>query len=162
MRSKRPGRTLCVVKNLSHAAVSRGDATPLKHALASMSTSVILDQHGCIRSCGQGVAALARLAAQALDGQSIKALLPTLPFQPGTPGYNVAFAVFHANNKRHTVCRMNTGDGVPLVVEVALTVLETAPAYLFSVEIRKHASLAVVATYDNPPGQQQALFQRRA
>jgi hypothetical protein len=142
--------------------MSGSHAAPVKRALARMSTSVILDQYGCIVACGQHIAALAGVEGQTLSGQPIKSLLPTLPFQAGTPGYNVAFAVFHANTRRRTVCKMKNGAGVPVTVDVSLTVLETAPAYLFSLEIRKHASLAVLPPDAIAPGQQQAIFQRCA
>lgn len=162
MINKKPRHTLGVVRNLTGAMMSGSHAAPVKRALARMSTSIILDQYGCIRACGQHVAALAGVAGQTLSGHPIKSLLPTLPFQPGTPGYNVAFAVFHANSLRRTVCKMNKGDGIALAVEVTLTVLETAPAYLFSLEIRKHAGLTVIAPTASATGQQQAIFQRCA
>jgi len=157
--SKKPRHTLGVVKNLTEVPVSTTHAAPVKQALARMSTSVILDQYGCIRACGQHIAALAGLAGQMLHGQPIKSLLPTLPFQAGTPGYNVAFAVFHANTQRRTPCKMKKGNGVSLTVDVSLSVLETHPAYLFSLDIRKHASLAVIVPDASTSGQQQPIFQ---
>lgn len=162
MINKKPRHTLGVVKNLTEGLTSSSHVAPVKQALARMSTSVVLDQYGCIRACGQQIAALAGVAGQVLHGQPIKSLLPTLPFQPGTPGYNVAFAVFHASTRRRTVCEMKKGDGVPLAVDFSLSVIETHPAYLFSLDIRKHASLAVIAPDARTSGQQQPLFQRCA
>jgi hypothetical protein len=160
--NKKPRHTLGVVKNLTEGLISASHVAPVRQALARMSTSVILDQYGCIRACGQHIAALAEAAGQVLHGQPIRSLLPTLPFQAGTPGYNVAFAVFHANTQRRTVCEMKIGDGVPLTVDISLSILETQPAYLFSLDIRKHASLAVIVPDASTSGQQQPLFQRCA
>lgn len=159
---KTPRHTLSIVKNpMPHPTPVRQDAS-VKVALARLSGSVILDQHGCIRSCGRDIAALAGVERQSLNGQPIKCLLPALPVQLGTPGYNIAFAVFHASTRRHTICQMRKAAGIPVTVDVSLTVLETVPEYLFRLEIREHASLAVVAPDATASGQQQAVFQRCA
>jgi hypothetical protein len=131
---------------------------PVRPSLARMSASIIIDQHGVIRSCGPDIAALGGLKRQTLNGQPVKSLLPTLPFKPGTPGYNVAFAVFHANTRRRTICIMKTGTGAPVPVDVSLTVLEATPVYLFNLEIRKHETIEVVETDASAPIQQQAIF----
>lgn len=162
MINKRSRHILSIVKNLTEPPLSGSDSVPVKRALARMSNSVILDQHGCIRACGQQIAALAGIVGQRLNGQPIKSLLPTLPFQASTPGYNVAFAVFQANAGRRTVCKMTKGAGAAVMVDVALTILETAPAYLFRLDIRKHADLAFPTPDTGAPAQQQAIFQRCA
>jgi len=160
--NKRPKHTLSIVKNLTDAPVSGPLGVPVKRVPARMSTSVILDQYGCIRACGQHIAALAGVAGQTLSGQPIKSLLPTLPLQPGTPGYNVAFSVFHAKTLRRTVCTMKKGAGAPVMVDVCLTVLETAPAYLFRLDIQEHANLPVATPDTSAPVKQQTIFQRCA
>lgn len=162
MLNKQPKRTLGVARNLMQIPMPVSQRAPVRRSLARMSTSIIVDQHGVIRSCGQDIAALGGLKRQALNGQPVKSLLPTLPFQPGTPGYNVAFAVFHANTRRRTICMMKTGTGAPVSVDVSLTVLEATPVYLFNLEIRKHESVEVVATDASASTQQQAIFRRCA
>lgn len=162
MINRRPRHILSIVKNLTEAPASGIDGVPVRRAAARMSTSVILDQYGCIRACGQQIAALAGIAGQTLSGQPIKSLLPTLPFQRGTPGYNVAFAVFHANIRRHTVCKMAKGADAPVMVDVSLTILETAPVYLFKLDIRKRAGMSVPAPDAGARAQQQAIFRRCA
>lgn len=162
MTKKQPRHTLSIVKNsMCNPMPVRQDAS-VKTALDRLSGSVILDQRGSICSCGRGIAALAGVARQALNGQPIKSLLPGLPVQLGTPGYNIAFAVFHANTRRHTVCQMKKAAGTPVTVDVSLTILETVPEYLFRLEIREHASRAVDAPGATESGQQQAVFQRCA
>lgn len=159
---KQPRHVLSIVKNSADVPVSGSHAAPVRRALTRMSTSVILDQNGCMRACGQHIAALAGLTRQTLNGKPIKFLLPTMPFQPTTPGYNVAFAVFHAGAGRRTVCKMKNGAGLPVMVDVSVTILETAPAYLFSLDIREHTRLAVLAPEAGATAQQQSMFQRCA
>lgn len=161
MINKRPRHILSIVKNLTETPVSGTYGVPVKRAPARMPTSVILDQYGCIRACGQHIAKLAGVAGRTLSGQPIKSLLPKLPFLPDTPGYNVAFAVFNAKTQRRTVCKMKKGAGAPVMVDVSLTVLETAPAYLFRLDIRKHADQPVTTPDTSAPGQQ-TIFQRCA
>lgn len=155
MTKDKPRPTLSIVKKLTAVSHSGCHAAPVKRALARMSTSVILDQDGCIRACGQHIAALAGVTGQSLSGQPIKSLLPALPFRSDTPGYNIAFAVFHAGSGRCTPCKLKNEVGLPVMVDVSVTVLEAAPAYLFGLEIREHTRLAMLAP-------QQAMFQRCA
>lgn len=162
MIQKKPKHTLGVVKNSIEHPLPADQAALVKRVLAHVPTSVIVDQYGCIASCGQDIAALAGVARQTLHGQPIKSLLPALPFQLRTPGYNIAFAVFNANARRRTVCEMKKEADVPVRVDVSLTVFETAPEFLFSLDIREHASLAVLAPDVIAAGHQQALFQRCA
>ena len=54
--------------------------------------------------------------------------------------------------------KMKTGTGAPVTVDVSLTVLEATPAYLFSLEIRKHESVEAVETDASAPNRQQAIF----
>jgi hypothetical protein len=138
------------------------DGVSFKRATARLSTAVILDRHGCIRACGQQIATLAGMPVQTLSGQPIKSLLPALPFQPDTPGYNVAFAVFLANTRQRKVCEMRKAADAPVMVDVFLTILETEPDYLFRLEIRKHADPSVPSPDAGAPVQQQQIFHRCA
>ena len=162
MINKKSRRTLGIVKNFTEVPMPGNHAAPVKRALARISASVIVDQYGSIRACGQDIATLAGIAGPTLSGQPIKSLLPALPFQARTPGYNVAFAVFHANTGRRTLCKMQSGVGIPIAVDVTLTILETTPAYLFSLEIRKHATLTKLVPDASASGKQQPMFQRCA
>lgn len=162
MINKRPRHILGIVKNLTEPRVPSMDGVSVKRATARLSTTVILDRHGCIRACGQQIAALAGMPVQTLSGQPIKSILPALPFQPDTPGYNVAFAVFLANTRQRKVCAMRKGAHAPVMVDVFLTMLETEPDYLFRLDIRKHADLSVSSPDAVAPAQQQHIFQRCA
>lgn len=162
MDKRKPGQPLWVVKTPIENSTPGGHSAPAKRVLANMPMAIIVDQYGCIAFCGQDIAALAGVTQKTLHGLPIKSLLPALPFQLGTPGYNIAFAVFHANTRRRTVCEMKKGADVPITVDVSLTILETTPEYLFSLDIRRHAGLAALTPDVIAPDHQQALLQRCA
>lgn len=161
MINQRPRHILGIVKNLAEPRIPGMAGMSVKRATACLSTAVILDRYGCIRACGQQVAALAGIPVQTLSGQPIKSLLPALPFQPGTPGYNVAFAVFLANTRQRAVCKITQGTGAPAMVDVSLSLLETAPDYLFRLDIRTRTDLSVLPADAGVPVQWQ-LFQHCA
>jgi hypothetical protein len=83
---KQPRHILSIVKNSIYHPMPVRQHASVKMVLDRLSGSVILDQHGCIRSCGRDIAALVGVERQALNGQPIKSLLPALPVQLGTPG----------------------------------------------------------------------------
>jgi PAS domain-containing protein len=55
-----------------------------------------IDAGGRIVACSPQAAALLEQQPSILPGHSVRELIPELPFAPNTPGYNLAYAVFHA------------------------------------------------------------------
>jgi hypothetical protein len=96
---------------------------------------VMLDSQGHICSCSDSLAALAGVAPLKLLGQPVKTLLPGLPVSDNTPGYNVAFAAFHAASGRVYRSRLIKSDGSAIAVSVLLNVLKVNRDYRFKLEV---------------------------
>lgn len=71
--------------------------------------TLILDTKGCIQYCSEP--ALFASAEQALHGQPVTAVIPSLPFRSKTPGYNVAYTRFAFDNDRWHRHSVKLGDG---------------------------------------------------
>ncbi len=57
---------------------------------------LIVDAGGAVRFCGDNAARLFVGGSDGIIGQPIRSLIPDLPLQRATPGYNVAYARFMA------------------------------------------------------------------
>jgi len=82
--------------------------------------TVTIDAHGCITDCSMAGAHLLG-SAENLMGKPLSKFLDHLPFGHNTPGYNLAYAVFHGADgrwQRHTTAARN---GQVIGVDVALS-----------------------------------------
>jgi hypothetical protein len=154
--------TLRVIKKPGDISASVRQLTAVRPALARLSRLLILDRYGCIRACGRDIAALVDVAPGKLIGQPVKSLLPALPIHADTPGYNVAFAIFQASAGHSPVFQFKKSSGITVAVSVSLTVLETVPEYLLSLEIREHDRLPTLMQHTPASTQTQPIFHRCA
>ena len=82
--------------------------------------ALIIDAAGHIAAGDEAAAALLGRRSEDLPGQHVSALIRGLPFDPQTPGYNLAYAGFHGGDgvwMRHT---MVVPEGREIAVEVSL------------------------------------------
>lgn len=115
----------------SHHAV----AATASDAMAAAGT-LVLDQNGSIRFCSAAVARLAGTTAADLLGRPIRDLLPQLPFNHGTPGCNVAFAMFSSTaDVAHSLLLSGT-DGIQMTVDASLSSFTVNEEQLFCLELR--------------------------
>ena len=77
-----------------HLIAEQGEAAAKEIPSAVM----ILDSSGTVRYCHAEAARLFRAGATALVGRHVRELIPDLPFDPRTRGYNVAYATFWSPN----------------------------------------------------------------
>lgn len=87
---------------------------------ASRWASLLLDAGGCVQQSSRRVAAIFGRRAEQLSGWTIQALIPALPLQPATPGYNLAFVTFwHCDPGRPPLWGVDSkGDRLALDVDM--------------------------------------------
>lgn len=94
-------------------------ATPMLGRIAG-DAGLTLDVNGCITNCTPAAARLLGCDADSLAGQAIKTLIAKLPLASNTPGYNLAYAVFHSRDSGWMHCTVQSHNGQKIPVEVAL------------------------------------------
>ncbi len=86
--------------------------------------TMVLDRSGTVRYCHADAARLFRSNAHTLGGHHVREVIPNLPFNPRTPGYNVAYATFWASEgPQRRFCGVD-GQGGLFGLQVALDKLE--------------------------------------
>lgn len=115
------------------------------HDLAATATdamaavgSLVLDKNGIIGFCSAAVARLAGTTAAGLIGRPIRFLLPQLPFNHGTAGNNLAFAMFSAAADVSHALLLARADGSQLTVDASLSSFKVNDEHLFCLELRYH------------------------
>lgn len=85
-------------------------------AVANDWQTLTLDAAGHITGGDQDMLHLLGPQSEALTGKAIKSVFADLPFSDNTPGYNLAYAVFHGASgvKVRRTARSATGRCVPL------------------------------------------------
>lgn len=119
------------------------DATATTDAMAAVG-SLVLDKTGIIRFCSAAVARLAGTSATCLIGRPIKFLLPQLPFNHDTPGYNAAFARFSSVADVSRALLLNRKDGIQITVDASLSSFKINQEYQFCLELRYHLQAAIL------------------
>jgi len=83
--------------------------------------TLTLDVEGGITSCDEGIEYVLGSQADALAGKAVTAVMPELPFSAQTPGYNLAYAIFHGANGAKVRRTARSGNGNSLAVETVLS-----------------------------------------
>ena len=91
--------------------------------LQGQSALLTVNSSGCITACNPQARALLGWTADSPgpEGERVTNVLPELPFSPATPGYNLAYAVFHAANGLWTRRLVLLADGRKIFVDIALS-----------------------------------------
>lgn len=105
---------------------------------------LVLDQNGTIRFCSTAAARLAGTTAAGLVGRPIRHLLPQLPFNHGTPGYNVAFAMFSSTADVVHSLLLSRADGSQMTVDTSLSSFKVNAEHLFCLELRYHLQTTIL------------------
>jgi len=128
--------TINFAKAANNSIAGDVSETPLP-AGCGWSGLLTLDSQAHICFCSESLAALAGITPLDLVGKPVKTLLPALPLNNATPGYNLAFAAFHGASRRAHVSRLIKSDGTSIAVSVLMNVLRVNREYLFSLEVRE-------------------------
>lgn len=82
--------------------------------------ALTLDAHGRITHSNPAASALLGRTTEELTGQAVATVIQGLPFVAATPGYNMAYAVFHAADGAWAQRTALSADGRQLPVETAV------------------------------------------
>ena len=114
-----PGRTGSAGLEPVRGLVSTDDAaaapSPELHGI------VVVDTHGVVNFCSAAAARAFGTSAEGLAGKPIASLVPQLPLRSGTPGYNLAYALFWFPDQLWRAVEGRACDGrtVPLEISVS-------------------------------------------
>jgi hypothetical protein len=109
---------------------------------------LVVDGVGRIERCSPSVTALLGWPAGALVGLSVSAIFPELPFAANTPGYNLAYAVFHATEGRWTRRTALSAQGLKVPVDIALSKVTVAGRPCIALRLRPRLFLSPSAQVD--------------
>lgn len=107
-------------RDASESRYRHGSAAARAFEIATM----ILDKSGIVRYYNAAAACLFRASTWELARRHITALIPGLPFNAETPGYNVAYAAFWAAGGRWRVFGGEDTKGSPMRLHVLMDKLE--------------------------------------
>ena len=96
-------------------------ATPAVQSPMAHNAVLTIDAEGRITDCNPEAKELLGWQSETLEGHAVTEVVPELPFSKNTPGYNLAFAVFHAANGVWMRRMARLADGRELFVDMALS-----------------------------------------
>lgn len=124
---------------LNDANEAAGEAGAPEHQVAPAGNVLVVDQRGLVTACGAAIPYMLDLAPGQLVGRAVRELLPGLPLNAATTGYNVAYLTFWA------ACgdaRRLGGNGGDLLFDVLVRPLGNGRSRSFALELRPVAASA--------------------
>ncbi len=135
-----PSRQLTQQKTKRHSP-ERQKSSINPAARAVELATMILDKSGIVRYCNAAAARLFRASTRELTQRHITALIPGLPFNSETPGYNIAYAAFWAAGRPWRVFGGADSRGCSLWLHVLLDKLELEGGYQILLNLRQAAGM---------------------
>lgn len=83
-------------------------------SIDTISAELIIDSKGSIIKCSDALLALLAsggITREQMTGKTVRSLIPGLPFQAATEGYNIAYATFAAAQEQASTWTVVLGDG---------------------------------------------------
>jgi hypothetical protein len=99
--------------------------------------TLVLDVHGAICRCSAAIAELLQRLPEDLAGIAVKSLLPALPLQAHTLGYNIAYASFHGHSRRALSMRMAVGAGMTVPVRARVRLIRQESEFRFLLQLER-------------------------
>lgn len=122
----------------------KGSGSAAAHAVEF--ATMVLDKAGIVRYCNAAAARLFRANTRDLARRHITALIPGLPFNAETPGYNVAYATFWAAGGRWRSFGGADSAGRSLRLQVFLDKLQLEGGYQILLNLRRAAGMEFFRT----------------
>jgi PAS domain-containing protein len=82
---------------------------------------VVVDTHGVVNFCSAAAARAFGANAEGLAGKPIASLVPQLPLRSGTPGYNLAYALFWFPDQLWRAVEGRACDGRTVALEISVS-----------------------------------------
>lgn len=90
-------------------------------AFSADESSLVVDGGGRIEACSAHLAASLGWPAETLVGLPVSTVIEKLPFAVNTPGYNLAYAVFHSTGRVWIRSIALSAQGLKIPVDIALS-----------------------------------------
>jgi hypothetical protein len=110
-------------------------ALPCAARTGALLGTMLVDMRGAIQACSDAIADLAQWIPAEVLGLPVRALLPALPLQPGTAGYNLAYASFHSHSGRALTMRIAARGGTAIAVQARMRVMRNEREFQFLLEL---------------------------
>lgn len=99
------------------------------------STELVVDSKGTITDCSDDLLQAMGVLKGDVAGKNIRSLIPALPFQAQTEGYNIAYATFAAVHKEPRTWVIHRGDGCSIEVKGRVVIHRMSNSYAIRLAI---------------------------
>lgn len=99
-----------------YRAIQKKSASPAAHSSITP-TELVVDSKGTITDCSDDLLQAMGVLKDDVAGKNVRSLIPALPFQAQTEGYNIAYATFAAAHKEPRTWVIKRGDGCSIEVK---------------------------------------------
>lgn len=113
----------------------KGKATGSFHPAPHPSTGLVVDSKGVITDCSDDLLLEIGAAREQVIGNKVRSLIPSLPFQAATEGYNIAYATFAAARNESRKWIINAADGRRIEVTGRITIRRLPGSYAIGLTI---------------------------
>lgn len=110
---------------------------------------LVVDIHGVIVACNKLAARLLRRSSETMVGKSVFELILALPFATDTPYYNLAYAVFHADDDFEMERFAIDESGLRIPINITVSSVVVKGRRLISLRL-KTSKLAKEFVHDRP------------
>lgn len=101
----------------------------------STTSELIIDSKGIITACPDVLLRTMGATKEEVVGNNVRSLIPALPFQAATEGYNIAYARFSAAQKESRIWVVSTHDGRRIEVAGCIALQRTPTGYAIRMTI---------------------------
>lgn len=124
------------------SAPSRMPSLPREQSWQAREAALVLDNEGRVTDANEAAATLLGYHAAALEGLAVNQLIPDLPLSITTPGYNLAYAAFHAAATHWPAHTALTAKGDFLPIELTFACVRVHGIRVIALTLRPRADAA--------------------
>lgn len=128
MLATRSKLTIARRQSRSPRAVERRNET-LAPPTRTTTSELMIDSRGIITACSDTLLQAIGVTKAQIVGNNVRALIPALPFQADTEGYNIAYATFSAAQKEARPWVIHMHDGRCIEAKGCITLQRTPTTY---------------------------------
>ena len=121
---------------------SRAPTFPQEQRWQAREAALVLDSEGRVTDANEAAATLLGYPMGALEGLAVNQLIPDLPLSMTTPGYNLAYAAFHAAATDWPTHAALTAGGQFLPIDLSIACVRVHGMRVIALTLRPAASAA--------------------